>query len=135
MAKQIETFRGGWKWEESWPLSQAVRSGDFVYLAGQVALDSDGNVVGSDLGSQARQTFENIKHLLAKAGAELTDVVKMTTYFVGDITDPAERDKYFKVRREFFGDHQPASTGVRVAGLALQELLLEIDVVAYAPRK
>ena len=59
----------------------------------------------------------------------------MTTYFVGDIKDPAEREKYFKVRREYFGSHQPASTGIRVAGLALDSLLLEIDVVAYAPQK
>lgn len=131
----IQTFNSGWKWAESWPISQAVRCGDFVFLAGQAPVDSDGNLVGDDLGSQARQTFENIKYLLGLAGAKLTDIVRLTTYFVGDIKDPAEREKFFRVRREYLGKRQPASTGIRVAGLAFENMLLEIDVIAYSPQK
>jgi enamine deaminase RidA (YjgF/YER057c/UK114 family) len=130
----IQTYDSGWKWAQSWPVSQAVRCGDFVFLAGQAPIDSEGNVVGDDLGSQARQTFENIKFLLELAGARVTDIVRMTTYFVGDVEDPAEREKFFRLRREYLGKRQPASTGIRVAGLALKEMLLEIDVIAYSPQ-
>ncbi len=112
-----------------------MRCGDFVFLAGQVPLDGDGNVMGTDLGSQSRQVFENIKTLLGLAGASLTDICRMTTYFVGNVEDPAEREKFFRVRREYFGNHHPASTGVRVAGLAIEGMLLEVDVVAYAPQR
>lgn len=132
MAK-IQKFDPGWEWAKSWPITQAVRCGDFVFLAGQVALDANGKVVGSDLTSQSRQVFANIKDLLARAGASMADICKMTTYFVGNVEDDAERQKFFLARREFFGDHHPASTGIRVAGLAMKELLLEVDVVAYAP--
>jgi 2-iminobutanoate/2-iminopropanoate deaminase len=131
---KIQKFDPKWKWAESWPITQAVRCGDFVFLAGQVALDGEGNVVGNDLTAQSRQVFANVKSLLRHAGAEMTDICKMTTYFVGDIGDDAERQKFFLARREFFGDHHPASTGIKVAGLAMEGLLLEIDVVAYAPQ-
>src|SRR5262245_53526783 len=97
------------------PLIQGVKVGNVVYLSGKVALDDSGNVVGrGDLVAQTRKCFENIRDALAVAGASLTDLVKLTTYFTVDITDPAVTQAYWNVREEFLGSHRPASTGLRV---------------------
>jgi enamine deaminase RidA (YjgF/YER057c/UK114 family) len=116
------------------PLTQGVKVGNFIYLSGKVALDDSGNVVGpGDLVAQARKCFESIQDVLAVAGASLADLVKLTTYFTVDITDPAVTRAYWNVREEFLGSHKPASTGLRVQSLIHPELLLEIDAVAVLP--
>lgn len=119
----------GWSWDDDFPLSQGVRIGDFLYLSGQIPVDDDGNLVGrGDLRAQTRQTFENIKTVLDQAGASFADIVKMNTYFTTDIHDYEE---YFAVRREYLGDNKPASTGVQVAALAFEGLMLEVEAIAY----
>jgi 2-iminobutanoate/2-iminopropanoate deaminase len=116
------------------PLSQGVTVGSFIYLSGKVAIDENGKVVGpGDLVAQTRKCFENIRDSLALAGASLTDLVKLTTYFTVDITDPGVTKAYWRVREEFLGSHKPASTGVRVHSLIRPDLLLEIDAVAVLP--
>ncbi len=116
------------------PLTQGVKVGNFIYLSGKVALDDRGHVVGpGDLVVQTRKCFESIRDVLAVAGASLTDLVKLTTYFTVDITDPAVTRAYWNVREEFLGSHKPASTGLRVHSLIHPELLLEIDAVAVLP--
>ena len=124
----------GWDWDADFPLSQGMKLGNFVFLSGQIAFDSDGNVIGEiDLGAQTRCVFENIKGILQQGGATLTDVVKLTTYFTVDITDHAAVQDYFDVRREFFGDHRPCSTGVQVSALVDSKLLLEVEAIAHLP--
>jgi reactive intermediate/imine deaminase len=119
----------GWQWDENFPLSQGLRVGNLLFLSGQVAVDSDGTIVGrGDLKAQTRQVFENIKTILGKAGATFDNVVKMTTYLTTDIRD---YEDYFAVRREYFTGINPASTGVQVAALAFEGLLLEVEVIAY----
>ncbi len=121
-----------WAWDENFPLAQGLRVGDFLFMSGQVALDADGRVVGpGNLQTQARQVFENMKTILTKAGATFNNVVKLTTYFTSDVRNYEE---YFTVRRQYFGDHRPASTGVQVVALAFQDLLLEVEAIAYVPR-
>jgi reactive intermediate/imine deaminase len=118
----------GWKWDANFPLSQGLKVGNLLFLSGQVAVDSDGNIVGKgDLKAQTRQVFENIKTILEKAGASFDNVVKMTTYFTTDIR---HYEDYFAVRREYFKGVNPASTGVQVAALAFEGLLLEVEVIA-----
>lgn len=130
----IEFIDPGWNWDTDFPLSQGLRIGDMVILSGQVALDREGNVVGKDdLKAQSRQVFENIKAILDKAGANFQDVVKLTTFFTIDITDFEAVKGYFEVRREFFGDHKPASTGVQISALVYPDLLLEVEAMAYLP--
>lgn len=130
----MQVIDPGWSWDEDWPLSQAIRCGDFIFLAGQGPIDGGGKLADGGLASQTRQIFENIKVLLELAGAGFADVVKLTTYFVADIVPhSADRAVYFTVRQQYFGDNKPASTGVEVAALALPGMLLEVDVVAYAP--
>lgn len=125
----------GWKWDEKFPLAQGLKLGNLMFLSGQVALDSDGRVIGKgDLRAQTRQVFENIKLILEKGGGTLRDVVKMTTYFTCKLS-PKQTQEYFDVRREYFKDHRPASTGVQVSSLVNKDLLLEVEVIAILRSK
>jgi len=101
-----------------------------IYIAGQVALDKDGAIVGpGDMKAQAEQVFKNLEAALAAAGAKFSDVVKMNTYVTDMDKAPAVRE----VRSRYFGDVTPASTLVQVARLARPELMLEIEVIAAVP--
>lgn len=109
----------------------AVSGGKLVFVAGQVAFDTKGNVVGrGDLRMQFRQTYENVRAALAAAGAAPSDVVKVTTYIVN--YDPAvHRAVNREERARFFGDvNTPANTTVGVQGLAVDGLLVEMEVIA-----
>ncbi|MEU0395761.1 RidA family protein [Streptomyces sp. NPDC006208] len=106
-------------------------TGRLVAVAGQIALDSDGKLVGEgDPEAQARQIFENLRRCLAAAGVGFDEVIKLT-YFLTDIAHlPAVR----KVRDEFVDTSRPpASSAVQVAGLFRPDLLLEIEAFAVAP--
>jgi enamine deaminase RidA (YjgF/YER057c/UK114 family) len=102
--------------------------GRTVYIAGQVAVDSAGRLVGgTDFRAQAEQVFANLQQALESVGAGFGDVAK-TTIFVTDMSQlPALRE----VRAKYLDpDRPPASTLVQVAGLARPELLLEVEAVA-----
>jgi len=130
----MELLDPGWAWDEDFPLSQGLRIGDVVVLSGQVAIDENGAIVGKDdIGAQTRQVFWNIEQILRSGSASLSDVVKLTTFFTVDITDKGAVGAYFDARREFFGTHKPASTGVQVAALVFPDLLLEVEAIAWAP--
>ena len=97
-----------------------------IYIAGQVAADPSGNVVGGDMKAQAEQVFKNLEAALTAAGAKFTDVVKMNMYATDLTSVQAIRD----VRNRYFGEATPASTLVQVVRLARPEYMLEIEVVA-----
>jgi enamine deaminase RidA (YjgF/YER057c/UK114 family) len=102
--------------------------GRTVYIAGQVAFDSTGKVVGEgDFAAQAEQVFRNLKHALESVGGSMADLVKTTT-FITDIKHvPALRD----IRTRYLAKSQPpANTLVAVSSLARPELLIEIEGVA-----
>lgn len=100
-----------------------------VFIAGQVALDSGGNLVGAgDLGAQARQAFRNLLAALASVGAAPTDVAKITWYVVNYSEDL--RPTIAAARREAFGEHAPASTLVGVQALARPDFLIEVEAIA-----
>lgn len=110
-----------------------ARGGKQVFVAGQVALDAEGNVVGKgDLKAQADKVFDNLRLALRAAGAAPQDVVKLNTYVVGykaqDLAVVRE------ARSRALGDSAvPASTLVGVQALAREELLIEVDAVAVVP--
>jgi 2-iminobutanoate/2-iminopropanoate deaminase len=132
----FEELEVDWPWDDEFPLAQAIRVGDLIFLSGQIAVDRNGNIVGSnDLKAQARQCFENMKSVLACAGAKLTNVVRLTTYFTVDLTDIQATKSYWEVRKEYFGDHRLTSTGVQVKSLIYPSLLLEVDAIAVLPKK
>src|SRR5947207_13510316 len=62
------------------PFHPAVRAGDYVYVSGQVSKDANGNMVAGTIEEETRATLETVKRVLAEAGCELSDVVKVTTY-------------------------------------------------------
>ena len=108
----------------------AIRAGNTLYLAGQVARDAQGNVVGAgDAAAQARQVYANIGRVLKAAGADWAHIVKMTTYLVDSADSPAVS----AVRFEHLGSHRPPHTGLIVAGLGSPDLRVEVDVVAVLP--
>ena len=110
--------------------SHAAKAGGFVYTAGQVAQDIEGNIVGrGDIEAQAVQVFDNLKAVLSSAGASLDDVVKLTTY----TTSVAYRAKIAEVRARYFKTYFPPNTFIVVAGLATPDYLLEIEAVAACP--
>jgi 2-iminobutanoate/2-iminopropanoate deaminase len=101
-----------------------------IYVAGQIALDKDGKVVGEgDMKAQAEQVFKNLEAALTAAGAKFTDVVKMNTY----VTDMEKAPAVREVRARYFGTTTPASTLVQVVRLARPEFMLEIEVIAALP--
>ncbi len=101
-----------------------------IYIAGQIAFDKDGNVVGAgDMKAQAEQVFRNLEAALSAAGAKFADVVKMNTY----VTDMEKAPAVREVRARYFGEATPASTLVQVVRLARPELMLEIEVIAAVP--
>jgi reactive intermediate/imine deaminase len=105
----------------------STRGGRTIYIAGQVALDAQGNLVGAgDLAAQTRQVFANLEIALKAAGAAFANVVK-TNYYLRDAGQVAVvRD----VRAKYFTGALPASTLVEVPRLARQEFLIEIEVIA-----
>jgi 2-iminobutanoate/2-iminopropanoate deaminase len=114
--------------------SQIVVSdpGRMVFMAGQVALDEEGRIIGvGDIRAQTRQVFENIKRGVEAVGGTLNDVVSMTVF----TTDARYNSEVSAVRREIFGSDLPASTQVEVAGLMRPELLIEISAVAILSTK
>ena len=117
--------------------SQAIRTapGELLFIAGQVAVNLDGNPVGvGDVPAQTRQVFENLGGVLESVGATFSNVVELTTYVVG-------RDSvqgFIEGRTEVFptifpdGDYPP-NTLLVIEGLVREEFLVEISAVAALP--
>jgi 2-iminobutanoate/2-iminopropanoate deaminase len=108
------------------PYSQAVRIGDFIYTAGQIALDpASGRLVEGGIKEQTRRALQNLATILEAAGSSLSQVVK-TTVFLQDIAHFAEMNGVYA---EFFPGDPPARSAVQVAALPLGALV-EIESVA-----
>ena len=100
-----------------------------MFVAGQVAEDARGNLVGpGDLAAQARQAFANIGLSLAAAGAGPAQVTKITIYVVHH--QPEYLPCISEARIAVFGDHKPADTLVGVETLAEPGYLIEVDAIA-----
>ncbi|HVY58158.1 MAG TPA: RidA family protein [Xanthobacteraceae bacterium] len=112
---------------------EATGPGRIIYVAGQLALDKQGKLVGhGDFRAQAVQTFENLKHALAAVGAGFDDVVKINNYLV----DIAHLPIFREVREAYLGGCElPASTTLQITALAREGALLEVEAVAMLPAK
>ncbi|HYB31982.1 MAG TPA: RidA family protein [Steroidobacteraceae bacterium] len=115
------------------------RAGDFIFVSGTSARQADDSIAGAgrdasgrpllDIRVQTRAVLENIRDILASAGAALADVVEVSTFLV----NMADFGGYNEVYSEFFGYQGPARTTVAVAQLPHPQLLIEIRAVAYRP--
>ena len=111
------------------PYSQAVTSGDFVFISGQIPLDpKSSKVVESGIEAQTVQVLENLKNILESIDLTLDDVVK-TSVFLSNLND---FQAFNRVYSNYFPENPPARTTVQ-AGL-MAGVLLEIDAIAKKDR-
>jgi enamine deaminase RidA (YjgF/YER057c/UK114 family) len=101
--------------------------GKLVFIAGQLARDAGGNIVGPrDMRAQLEQTFKNLDSCLKAAGATWADVVKTNTY----VTDYEAFSQCRDVRMRHFGVATPTSTTIQISRLAQPEAMVEIEMIA-----
>lgn len=115
--------------DEAEPFSHychVVRAGDHIWLSGMVGMDKDGTVP-EDTVEQFRLAMATIDNCLRKAGGVPEQIVKVQVF----LTDISERANINIVRKEYFGDHRPASTLLEVSALVDPRLKVEIEAVAY----
>ena len=115
------------------------RAGDFVYVSGTSARRQDNTIAGAtadamgttalDIRAQSRAVIENIRQILADAGAGLTDLVQVTAYLVS----MNDFGGYNEVYGEYFDETGPTRTTVAVHQLPHPHLLIEMQAVAYLP--
>jgi enamine deaminase RidA (YjgF/YER057c/UK114 family) len=108
-----------------------VNSGTTVYLAGQVACDASGKLIGEgDFEVQVEQVYRNLKTAVEAAGGTMADIVKLNTYLVAEV-DQADVPKMRAIRERYVNaEKPPASTLVVVSRLARPGWLIEIEAVA-----
>lgn len=110
------------------PYSQAMKLGDMVFTAGQIALDPDTmEIVGHDVATQTEQVMKNLSAILEEAGSRLGSVLK-TTVYLADMDDFAAMNEVYG---EYFDTHRPARSTVAVRTLP-KNVKVEIDAIAYA---
>jgi 2-aminomuconate deaminase len=116
----------------------AKRAGDFVYVSGTSSRRPDNSFVGVDIingakvldvRQQTAAVIENIRDILRAAGADLDDLVQVTSFLV----DMADFEAYNETYAEFFTESGPTRTTVAVRELPHPDLLIEIQAVAYKP--
>ena len=111
------------------PFYPAVRTGDFIFVSGQVAKDPDGNMISGTIEEETRGTIEAIRRILAEEGAALSDVVRVTTY----LEDARDFGRYNRVFGEHFRDAVLARTTVEAR--AVISTKIEMEAIAYKPRR
>ena len=109
------------------PYSQAIRTGDLVFVSGQLALEpGHTELKGGGIGEQTEQVFQNLKAILEEAGSGLDKLVKTTVYLI-DLGDFAGMNEVYG---RHVGDRPPARATIEVAGLP-SGALVEIEAVAH----
>ncbi|HSF33965.1 MAG TPA: RidA family protein [Candidatus Tectomicrobia bacterium] len=111
----------------NYKMAARQEGGQLLYISGQVARDTNGNLVGKgDMRTQARQVFQNLRQVLQAAGGDFKDLMKITTY----ITNIADFPAVAEVRSEVFQGELPASTLIVVKSLFHPDFLIEVEGVA-----
>ena len=107
------------------PYSQAIQSGDFLFVSGQIAIDpATGDIVAGDIEAQTDQVLKNINAIIEAAGMSLQDVVKCSC-FLKDMNDFA---KFNAVYETYFGEILPARETIEVARLP-KDVQVEVSAI------
>ncbi|MBN2364797.1 MAG: RidA family protein [Calditrichaeota bacterium] len=108
------------------PYNQAIIAGDFVFTAGQIAINPEsGELEPADIRKQTERVIKNLEAVLQEAGCELKNVVK-TTVFLKDMNDFASMNEVYA---RYFAQESPARSAVQVSRLP-KDVLVEIECVA-----
>lgn len=107
--------------------SHVARVGNTYYIAGQIALDRDGKLVGKgDVEAQCRQVYANLRAILEELGGGMQSIVKLTTY----LTNPAHLQSFRNVRNATLREPFPPNTLLFITALASPDYLVEIEAIA-----
>ncbi|HEV7264211.1 MAG TPA: Rid family hydrolase [Falsiroseomonas sp.] len=125
-----EKVTDGRDWPERYTYWPARRVGNLLFISGTTGTDDDGNITApGDIVEQTRQIFRKWGPLLAEAGCTYDDIVQTVDHF----TTTENYRGTAAVRREFFRERMPTSTGVLVSGLLRPHALIEIHGIAVVP--
>lgn len=125
---ELERIHTGRAPEAIGPYSQAMRMGNLLFSAGQIALDPESmEVVPGDVAAQTERVMQNLQAILEEAGSGLNRVIK-TTVFLADMNDFGAMNEVYG---RYFSTHRPARSTVEVGRLP-KDVLVEIDVIAAA---
>jgi 2-iminobutanoate/2-iminopropanoate deaminase len=114
---------------EGWPYSEAVRAGDFLFVAGVAAEDEvTGQIVGDTIEAQTRKTFERIEGILRHGGASLRDVCRVAVH-LSDMTD----FEAFSAEFARIFDWTPRPTRITTGAILAPGLRIEVECTAYLP--
>ena len=111
--------------------SHVVKDGTTIYVAGQVARNSEGQTVGvGDFSAQAEQVFNNVQAALRSVGSDMNSIMKLNVFMTHREDIPA----YRVVRAKFVPDDDlPVSTLILCSGLADPDFRIEVEVIATMP--
>jgi enamine deaminase RidA (YjgF/YER057c/UK114 family) len=124
---QRTNYSSGSKWEHVIGYSRAVKVGNVIEVTGTVASGDDGKVVGrDDPYAQTKFIYERIEDVLSRAGASLSDVVRVRMF----VTDISKWQEYGKAHSEFFREIKPCNTMIEVSALIERDYLIEIEATA-----
>jgi enamine deaminase RidA (YjgF/YER057c/UK114 family) len=124
---QRTNISSGTPWEAIAGYSRAVRIGQFVFVAGTTAADSEGKVFGvGDAYEQTKYILNKIETALKQAGASMKDVVRVRMF----VTDISLSKEVSRAHHEYFHDVRPAATMVEIKALQTKDMIVEIEVDA-----
>ncbi len=132
MERRVVSAPGAYKFPASYSNAIRVKANAFLFIAGQVAMDEKGQLVGKgDIAAQTRQVFENIRRILAAEGATFSNLVQFTTFLV----DSRDFEGFSKARQDVLSHYFPkgdfpTNTLLIIDRLALEDFLIEIEAVA-----
>ena len=128
MIKKEMIYPKGWDSYRRYTFAPAVKRAGLIFISGGTAVDRNtGEFVGEgDIVAQTRQIYKNMQEILEASGASKADIAQTTDY----ITTTVGYKETANVRREFFGESFPASTGIIISGLLNPKALIEIDAIA-----
>lgn len=122
--------KGHWDWTAALPYMHGNKCGSMIHVGGQVSLNQSAEVVApGDIVAQTKNAMKNVEAVLAELGAKLDDVVKVTTFYVGKASAD-ELHENLCIRSNAYNDPGPATTGIPMATLVYEHMMIEIEVIA-----